>query len=355
MDDTRATISGDFQPARVPAEYARHLLVARRYFYTFPIELLDEVVDRVGVAAFQPDLLEMERSLSRECGDHAAQIGFRDGYPIRYDLLADPLSLQAAALEGAAGEPALSWLRASTRRNALVTHDAGRGWVVDTCRGYAGWLAVNPTFGAEQKRLFARWQKPVLRHGLPAVRTVAGPERYVAAVADFCARWGLIGLGGPFLPSPARPQVPVPASQRLADQMAALGTTFFLPSLFPLPDRRQLRQMIEEAMGRHRVPPHLQKWNDLIEGDSQAKKAIERYARLFRLQHYWRVLFSRHRKALKGKLGEVRHAFATFLFPYADTSALHKKAEIVRKDLALLAKARGGASWFNQASIYDRV
>ena len=355
MDDAAATLSGDLGCASVPPAYASHPLVARRYFYTLPIELLEGIVEKVGEAEFNPELLGMERSLSQSCGDHAAQVGFRDGYPVRYDLLADPLSLQAAALDVAAGADELAWLREPGRKRSLVTLDVRLDWVADTCRGYAGWLAVNPTFAAEQDSLFVNWQKEVLKYGLPLVGTLGGPEQYVKAVLDFCARWHLIGLGGPFLPSPVRPQVPVPAGRQLATRPAPLGTTFFLPSVFPLPDRTQLRQMIEDAMGRHRAPEHLRQWADLAEADSQGKKAIARYARVFVLQHYWRVLFARHADALRRNVAKVRLAFAAFLFPMAGAHALHKAGETIRKDLALLAKARGHSNWFVQPSAFDRL
>jgi hypothetical protein len=127
----------------------------------------------------------------------------------------------------------------------------------------------------------------------------------------------------------------------------------FMPTIFPLPGRKMLREMLEDAIRNQPAPTHLREWIDLVSSDSQAKKTLDRYGRLFVLQHFWRVLYSRHAGALDRCKHKVRLAFASYLFPNAARGSLHAKSESIQKDLNLLSAARGGSDWYRQPSIYD--
>jgi hypothetical protein len=98
---------------------------------------------------------------------------------------------------------------------------------------------------------------------------------------------------------------------------------------------------------------HLLPWLEIVRADSQAKKSIERYGRLFVLQHFWRIVCARHAAAVAGRFAQLRRAFASWLFPKAHGPDLTKKEVLVRKDLDALAKARGGADWPLRFAEYD--
>jgi hypothetical protein len=353
-------LAGNFSSAFAPDSVRGHRLVQGRYFFTLPIELLEAVVAAVGEARFDADVVDLDRVLSRECGDHSAQVGYRDGAPVRYDLIGDPLDLTAAVLEGTqqfAGE--LKWPALSVEQlEGCANLEQRSSWARGVARGFAGWLSANATFVQEQHDFFTKWATQCTRYGLsgPSPK-LSGPQpRANTAAADyfpfvtardaFLTRWSLRGLAGPFLASSPMPDFGAGTGD-LSASARPPGLTMSYPSIFPTPEPQVLRAMIEEAIARRRkLPEHLRAWGELVEGDSQAKKAIAGHARVFLLQHCWRLLFSRHAEALAGHVHDVRLAVATFL---------GVGEESIRKDLTTLAKARGGAGWYATPSVYDSL
>ena len=91
--------------------------------------------------------------------------------------------------------------------------------------------------------------------------------------------------------------------------------------------------MVEDAVGREQLAEHLEPWMETVRSDNSAKKSIDRYGRLFRLQHFWRVVFSRYAETARHHQPQLRRAFAAWLFPKLDGEELTKKVELVRKDL----------------------
>lgn len=354
-------VQGEFHNAEVPHQYTQHPLIADRHFFTLPIELLEAILERVGGARFDPTLLSMERQLSARCGDHSWLVGFRDGLPITYRFLGEPLSLPAMVLDLPDDWKAqLGW--GHNKFDAMKQADSWLHWIRQTGRAYCGWLSTNEQFVQEHQTLCTQWAAQIRVCGLtgsqcrvPEFPEIPGFERreeYQAALAAFCERWYLEGLSGPFLPMPLPPQIPVPSLDLVTRAMRSGGLCIYLPFTYPLPNRDQLRAMLEEAMDRQAMPEHLTQWAQIVQSDNPAGQAErEHLARVFLLQHFWRALFERHASALKGKVDLVRRAFAAFLFPKADDVA-GQKAESVRKDLGLLAKAHGGADWYLRPSVY---
>jgi hypothetical protein len=136
----------------------------------------------------------------------------------------------------------------------------------------------------------------------------------------------------PLLPSADKPQT------------WAMGATLYLAVIFPVPDRKLLREMVEDSLNRNDSPIHLRDWLELVRGENPAKKRIARYARIFLLQHFWRVLHSRHESALKRQQSKLRRAFAAYLIPKT-AATMDAKSEIIRKDLDAISAARGGPGW----------
>lgn len=343
---------------RVPPPHAGHPLVAGRYFFTLPKELLEDAVAAVGEERFDPPLLDLERALSVACGDHSEVVGFRAGVPVRYGLLGRPPGLAATAQEVTdAMSKELGWAVTPAHLASLGVIDDRLERAREVCRAYNGWLALNPQFASEQTDFFARWGVMARRVGLEAP-TPGAEDRARHSMADYAAfaddrdrllrRWELAGLVGPFLPDPPRPHAPLAGGVDAVLPDPRLGTTFFFPRIFPLPDRQELSRMIDDAMARHRLPPHLKGWSDLIATDNPGRgKALPRLGRVFVLQHYWRALFARHAPALQGQVGRLHEVFAAFLFPDADPDdgSVLARAESIRKHLTDLSRARGGPDW----------
>lgn len=265
---------------RVPPPHADHPLVDGRYIFTLPKELLEDAVAAVGEERFDPPLLDLERALSAACGDHSEVVGFRAGVPVRYGLLGRPPGLATTA-QGVtdAMSKELGWAVTPAVLAALGVIDERVERARDVCRAYNGWLALNPQFADEQAAFFARWGAMARRVGLDAP-TPGAEDRARQSMADYAAfadhrdrllrRWELAGLAGPFLPDPPRPHAPLAGGVDAVLPDPRLGTTFFFPRIFPLPDRQELSRMVDDAMARHRLPPHLKGWSDLIATDNPA-------------------------------------------------------------------------------------
>jgi hypothetical protein len=347
----------------VPERYANHRLVEGRFFFTLPKELLEDIVDAVGEDRFEAELLAMERALSADCGDHSNIVGFDSGYHIKYDLLGSPPDLVATIRQGQAAFPEdlAGWPPMIPERVAALKSIDGRGSRDrDVCQAYNGWLMLNPQFLAEQHSFFRDWGLAVRQIGLdgpPKLFPPDGPstpppkevwDRYGpfwSAREQFLSRWELIRLAGPFLPTPPRPHTPLAAGITDVLPNPALGTTFFFPTISPLPDRQELLKMIDDALDRQRLRDHLKDWGDIIATDNPGRgRAFPRLQRIFVLQHYWRVLFARHAKALDRKIGCLHTVFASFFHAYDDDA--QDKARVIKDDLAALAHAHGSSDWY---------
>lgn len=337
------------------------LLAEGRFYFTLPKELLEAVVDAVGgESRFDKDLLRLDRELASRNGDHSHSVGFRNNRAITYAHLAQPPSLKTTVFNLSKEEKAhLGWAPAQfTQLQSLTDLNARSEWMHGICQGYCGWLLLNPTFIHEEAQFLEKWRDVIREVGLDELLMCPVNKRpdpkhveFAKARMAWLERWQLTALAGPFLPSPLTPQIPVMSSTLIPDFLKQ-GTLFFLPSIFPLPERQLLRQMIEDAMRPRQMPEHLKGWIELVESDSIDKKRINRLGRIFRLQHFWRTLFARHAQAAAGKLALVRCAFASFLIPGVGSDA---GAESIEKDLGELSKAHGGPGWFRRPSPCDPV
>jgi hypothetical protein len=182
-----------------------------------------------------------------------------------------------------------------------------------TARGYAGWLLTNRAFLAEHDGILQAWQADIDKFHIPVmglvvtdVSLVPGASsqldtpmaKFARAFELFFIRWRLEGLPAPFLPSPLRPQMPVAILAAVLGHMRDGGRTFYMPDTFPVPTRDELRDLMEDALRGPSTPEHLAEWIANVRASNSAKNAVQRYARLFELQHYIRVLYQRHAKAL---------------------------------------------------------
>jgi len=132
----------------------------------------------------------------------------------------------------------------------------------------------------------------------------------------------------------------------------ALGMLIFFPTVFPLPERQELLRMVEDAFGGCRLPAHLKDWADLIATDNPGRgTAVPRLARIYRVHHYWRVLFSRHAGALDRQIGKLHAVFAEFLLP--NSNRLSDPPRVIKEDLIDLAQAHGGADWYRTPTLLE--
>ena len=151
------------RPFAVPADLAKHPLVAGKYFYTLPARLLNLVVQNLGSEQFDHRLLEVEAQLSTLTGDHAVYVGLRREAPIAYDLLEQsrPLKIPYEMIKG------LGWGKSEEEIKEIERIATPRlRMLSEPLRGYCGWLMTDPQFIGEHDQLLGQYRREVLEHDL---------------------------------------------------------------------------------------------------------------------------------------------------------------------------------------------
>lgn len=132
-------------------------------------------------------------------------------------------------------------------------------------------------------------------------------------------------------------QFPVMLPTLQAAQAEQSGALLYIPDIAPLPDRDELREMLEDSVRTTAyTAPHLSEWIELVRADTQGKKSIEKYARWYVVQHYMRVFYARHGDRLHRCGQKVAAALA---------QGLNIPSEALRRDL-LAIRQRLGPNWF---------
>ena len=234
----------------------------------------------------------------------------------------------------------------------FFTEAAGRLHVLnEPSRGYLGWLFTHRLFLDEfdglkrnSSEIFSSGQpipQPiVLPHGAepPSFLRMAETSEYsTKSIRHFCERWRLQSIAGPRTMQPLGVQFPAMLPQLSAAQAQHSGALSYIPDIAPLPNRDELRLMLEDsARSTAATADHLSEWIELIRADTQGKKSIAKFARWYAVQHYMRVLYSRYGDRLHDCGRKIEVVLSRGLRISSDT--LHR-------DL-LAMKKRLGPNWF---------
>lgn len=158
---------------------------------------------------------------------------------------------------------------------------------------------------------------------------------------QFLLRWRLAALAGPFLPVPAKPLMAGVFPPHVVQRMMGSGGVFYLPDTMPVPSRDQLRVMLDGALHRGEKQEHLAEWFDIVRSDNSARNQMDPFARLFELQHYWRILHQRHANAIYRRIGKLKSAFAAIF---------SVRTEQISQDLTAIRKRLGG-DWLERTVV----
>jgi hypothetical protein len=192
--------------------------------------------------------------------------------------------------------------------------------------------------------------KDWLRSRGELVRLGRKAENYAREFRDLVNRWDLYTLRAPYLPEPMQTQDPV-LLRHQADFLArGAGKLLYLSANAPAPDRDASRAMLTNS----KAPPaylHLREWHALVTANNKSKKSILHFGRLFRLQHYWRVVNSRWGAHLHGRIQKLQRAFSELL--QASSSNPEQGFDTIRNDLKLIARLRGSRNWCSTTNISD--
>jgi len=311
--------------------------------YTLPEPFLASLRMGERRPAFKAPRWAAELEISLRNGDHSVRIGFINGHPLTSSMLVDPdfsvgvaEYLRTANLSATAFQDAVQQAR-RVRRNQ---------------RAYCGWLMTSRQFLTEHSEVWkslrplaisdSAMPRPVTSGFATFLEGFEAPreDRRLSQLRDHCARWRLSHLTGPYVPEPLAFQSPAPLPQLAAEQAASAGFGLtVIPDTMPLPARDELRTSISGA--REAIQSdHLASWRKIISSESRTKEdQLDRYSRIFVVQHLYSVLLSRHADALRGKVTYVRQRIADFL---------NVDEKTVQRDFALLAR-EGGAEWWKRA------
>jgi hypothetical protein len=307
--------------------------LAAGLFFALPAKLIDEIERHVGGDKIATADFQFEREVSASLT--AQQIGVWRGNYITSSCLGEPPS---------AAPPIDNWSSLGVPdqdlervRNALDSSQADRDRIRTALAAYVGWLLTTPQFIREHDELLQGHRTTIAAVGLPTIGNFnlakADPQVFAAGKLEmgrvednlerlctedfksFFIRWRLTGLNAPYVPEPIGPQFPVLDPQRMSDQMAEGGLTLYLPDTAPTPGRDELRELVEQALGRHSASSaaHLRGWREIIASESKARNQLARYARIARLQHYWTAIQSRYAEQLGRSKGKVMEAVANYL------------------------------------------
>lgn len=351
--------------ATVLDKYREHPWVRNQHFYTLPSRLWELVLHDTDREAFDSGNLTMELELSELSGDHSASVGFWDGQRISFEFLRRS-ELRVPAL---ADIQALGWeidvARFAANMNELDRHSKR---FFDPLQSYLGWLMSDPTFLNEHDAFLEKWSSYVahgeigrspflLDFGTGAAREFnqsqltdddrADPQTagFLSEYEDFCRRWRLIRLAGPWLPVPRRPMLLGEMAASVVPQLVREGGLFWIPDTIPIPSRDELRNILDSALHGGEQPSHLQPWKEIIASDNAARKELTRFRRVFEVQHYWRNLKRRHAKSMKRREGKIKQALASYL----DVSV-----DCVHRDLLFLNNQLG-RDWTSRFSASTRI
>jgi hypothetical protein len=347
----------------------KHGMVPTKLFFTLPDTLLQKLHDsELALHQVDPDLYQLEKEMTDMISGIRGAVGVWNGQPISYRFLVSPpptSTLKDQILKYFANCP--DW-------KPLIDHldvnlDAVDAKLDDSYKsvlGYCGWLLLNPQFIGEHDSFFIKWRAMVLQHGLP-IRGPAqeGIEQWLTDQAklsptatkyakDFeilLNRWNLYALCAPYLPEPMQIQDPVLLAHQAPHLTRAGGMLIYIPDNVPVPDRDTAREMLTNSNATD-SSLHLKDWHAIVNAKNKGKSALSHFSRLFRLQHYWRVLHSRWGKHLHGRIQKAQRAFSEWLEPSDSNS--EQSFETIRSDLRAISRRRGDPDWYRKTPSSDQ-
>lgn len=340
------------RPERTPGPYekfADHPLLKDRYFYALPKPLWEALKASRLESRLNRDLFELEDTVSEACDGCAAMVGVWRNKAVEYRQFepiiaigrhAKPQGTPIAtsrdmgnddlALEGVDDQP-----RELDRRTERLLKSV-RTMIADWAQGYSGWLLTNRVFLEEHDKFFAE-NAFALRHSsirtfdagkdLPLPRDPNETDLCFREMEELCERWALKGFAGPHLPVPITPDFSSSEPEKVRPFLERCGSSIYMPVTFRLLPPQELRDFLDLAIRPGPLGPHLSGWEKIV----KSRKSMEREARLFRLQHYWRLMCERHPMVSRGGIDQAETVFGKFL--RRSKASVHDDLREIRKRL----------------------
>lgn len=293
-----------------------HPRIAGRTFLTLPKDLLTAVTDRVGQEKFDRDVLKLDEDIAAFASKHPGLVGFIDGWPIAYQYL--NIRTSEEEILSVSDAERMGW----TKQQVDAVNGMG-GFVANQHNlkiSYCGWLMLKHPFRSEHDDL-VQTHANVVGCGPPvftqqAVEDDTELDGEQSDLMDrwrsFYSKWRINKLVAPGLPDPAGVQWTDLGRDFTPDHLRESTRGPKVSDIQMLPGGDTLRELMAD-LSPIEEDWHLRDWKRLIDPSNPSKNQIDRYARLFRLQHYWKVLFDRHSNSLNRQIGKLELAFANYL------------------------------------------
>ena len=327
-------------PDFVPDRYRQDPRIARQLYYMIPQTLWDHVLKEVGESRFSQEDQERETALSEALQQGQRGVGFWDRQLITFPRLMEFHPIPSA--EEVQQAEIFPGLTTTQLQRTLQKLSDRTETLTDSVKGYLGWLTTSRLFHDEQDALIERTHEVIIPHGFPhpfprtsgeSLPFQAEPASWGEEWSSFYHRWRLQFLEAPGLPWPIEPQLPRLGPD--AHQQEANALNALLPDTIPMGGTGLMAEILEERRQHASDNAHLTEWLEIVSQRNPAKNQIDRYARLFRLQHFWRALHLRYPNELDRNKARMRQAFANWFQVSDDT---------IKQDLRLIHD-RLGAGW----------
>jgi hypothetical protein len=262
-------------------------------YYLLPLDLMEAIETKI------PALLsswhwDEDWQLAKNAADDKFIIGYWRGNPIKSDLLwfiPDKEYVLTQTPKSRSHEQEML-------RKMFPAHQARHL----NRLAYAGWLMTNKDYCKGAKFFVQHYQTFYRKYP-----RVASPRKTPIAISNFMKQWRLSEIPIPGLPLPMMPRFGADVIPE-SDVLRAPRSLCFLPDIAPIPKPTELLTQLQAIEGS---VEHLAPWLQLIDPSNTSKGGIEKFARRFRLQHYWKILH-RNWTMLYRKTPELQQIFAKY-------------------------------------------
>lgn len=317
--------------------------------YVLPRTLLKAALKQLNAKKIDQRLAEADAEFASAINDTETLVGYWRQDPLDHDLVRRVQPPSGSGID----DETIRWMgwNPTKVRAALDAAEEPYRWIQRGRQAYCGWLSCNPRFVIEHDALWAANRLALEQFGVPrmgpavTVGKAAGVEvasepflvDLLKAFEQFLRRWGIAQLKGPRLPYPFGDQMPRlgPGYGLQPGHSGETLITYQVSRTAPSLPEGLLREVMEDASARDGASAHLTPWMQIVAKGNTARQTLDRYARLFRLQHYWRVLHERYRDACRRAQARLEPVFADYLG--VSTQTIHADLMFIRTSL--------GAAW----------
>ena len=172
---------------------------------------------------------------------------------------------------------------------------------------YCGWLVQQSEYWGDVEALKSDFRDELFKSGVPRqpdlqFESLDTVSQEVSALAcetkKLCEKWRIANFTTIEKPVPLQPTILI---RELSPSQLRKGLIYYaMPDIYPFAGRGEVVEELE-ARRAFAEAPHLKDWFAMVSSSSRTKKRIFTLARQFQVQHFWRVLLSRHSPKIGGK------------------------------------------------------